>query len=146
MTYDVFYHLFVYMWSISLGCQWWWTVQRRQLEPFKNGILAWNLNTALTVWLWYCPLFIRVLLGKNTKTLAKATRVTARILDTMYVDRWLSLLYPEEELVFFLQTLVINYQAKGQLVSYGLFKWQFHTALTNFRQRTADCVVDYWLT
>jgi hypothetical protein len=66
--------------------------------------------------------FIRGLQGKTTKTLAKATRVPARILNTMHVDRCLSLLYHEEELVFFLQTLVINYQAKGQLVSYGLFK------------------------
>ena len=61
-------------------------------------------------------------MAKTTKTLAKATCVPARILDTMHFVGRLSLLYPEEELVFFLQTLVINYQAKGQLVSYGLFK------------------------
>jgi hypothetical protein len=120
MASDILYYVFVYMWSISLGCQYY--VQRPKLRPFKNGVLAWILNTAVRAWLWYGPLFIWGLLGKTTKTLTKATCVPARILDTMHVDMMLSLLYPEVELVFFLQTLVISYQAKGKLVSYGLFK------------------------
>jgi hypothetical protein len=58
------------------------------------------IKTALTAPLWYCAVLIRISLGHTTETLTNATCVLARILDTMHVARWLSLLYPDEQLVF----------------------------------------------